>query len=228
MSNLLFIALAKTLLLAVIIFRFNPVRTGLGGKLAIAYAVGAIFGLIFFALFLVLVPAIAYYDELTFAFVTVNVTLSYGATAATVAVLPLDLNKRHPASSLTRERIYYAVTVVAALGIFAVATSDFLRAFSIGVILMSLAEIAALARKYSGPVSQMLHGQFRPLGTILAVSVGLGVFYEGLNLAFPVWDWVTFEPLPPIVATAIMMSVGYIVLIHPLYVVTRLLLEETA
>ena len=58
------------------------------------------------------------------------------------------------------------------------------------------------------------------LGVLLA---GLGVFYETLNLLFPVWDWTTLADLPVAVRTAIMMAVGYIVLIHPLFVVLRLI-----
>lgn len=196
MSNLFLIAFAKTLLLAGIIFWLPPVRTGLFNKLAIAYGVGSIFGLAFFALFYILVPAIAYHHELTFAFVTANVVLSYGATAATVMLLPFDLKPRNRELPLTLERAYFATTIVLGFGAFTFTQSEFVRAFSTGVILMSLAEIAALVRLLRGPVSRMLRGEFKPLGIILAASAGLGVLYECLNLAFPVWEWVTLAGLP--------------------------------
>ncbi len=226
MSNLFLIAFAKTLLLAGIIFWLPPVRTGLFNKLAIAYGVGSIFGLAFFALFYILVPAIAYHHELTFAFVTANVVLSYGATAATVMLLPFDLKPRNRELPLTLERAYFATTIVLGFGAFTFTQSEFVRAFSTGVILMSLAEIAALVRLLRGPVSRMLRGEFKPLGIILAASAGLGVLYECLNLAFPVWEWVTLAGLPAGADIAIMMSVGYIVLIHPLFVVTKLLVTH--
>jgi hypothetical protein len=224
MSNLLVIVLAKTVLMAVLAVRTAPGRAYVAMLLARGYAIGTLFGLAFFALFYLLVPAIGYHADVTFAFVAVNATLSYGATAVTVALLPVGLARRDPHAPLARERTYYTLVTGASLVAFAATGNGFVRAFCIGVTLMSLAEVAALLSGRAGPVSRMLHRDLLPLALVLAASAGLGAFYEAVNLVFPVWDWVTLDGLPRGARAGLMIAVGYIVLIHPAFVVTRLLI----
>jgi hypothetical protein len=224
MSNLLVIVFAKTVLLAGVVLWQRPRPGDLARALAIAYAVGSAFGLVFFVLFYMAVPAIGYHARLGAAFITVNATLSYGATAATLALLPLDLAPRRRGSGLGRELAYHlALTAICAVALAATA-NGFARAVAIGALVMTGAEVAALALGRAGPVSRMVHGELAPLGAVLAASAGLGAFYESLNLAFPVWEWVTLDMLPVAVRAAIMTAIGYIVLVHPLFVATRLLI----
>ena len=73
-----------------------------------------------------------------------------------------------------------------------------------------------------------LTGQVRGAGLKMGAALkgpmtaGLGVFYESFNLAFPVWHWTSLEALPPAARTAVMMAIGYIVLIHPMFIALRL------
>lgn len=223
MSNLLVIIGAKAVLFALIATAIRMPRHALAHAALPALGVGAAFGFAFFGLFYALVPAIAYHPEVTWAFVTVNAVVSYGATAATVVLVPVDLPPRTDNHQDWRDRAYFPSLIGACALAFVATGNAFVRAFAVGATLMAIAEIAALAAGRAGPVSRLIHGEWRPLAVLLAVNAALGIFYEALNLMFPVWSWITLAGLPGALSTAIMMAIGYIILVHPMFIALRLL-----
>jgi hypothetical protein len=163
-------------------------------------------------------------------FLALNAVLSYGVAACTAWILPCTTNSHR--SSMARV-VAGAALLVLALGVLgalasqqAIQLSPLVRAFSIGILIVSAVELAAVVFWRLGPILRMTWGEFGPFACLVVWSAVVGAIYEAANLLCPLWQWNLGPNMPFWTEEAIIVALGYFVLFHPLLVVSRTICGE--
>jgi len=159
-------------------------------------------------------------------FVLTNSLLSYGVALCTAWFFPCRVSV-----SLSRSGGRTGLMILIAVVLFV--SMDKLgdlnvmqRAVLSGIAILLLGETLAMARCVYGPLSLLLLGDWRPFLCLEVCSVIVGVLYEAANFAFPLWRWHLDPDLPYWASEAVIVTFGYFVLFHPMFIVSRLVVEK--
>lgn len=165
----------------------------------------------------------AYRLDQDLAFLVLNGLCGYGPAVATAWLFPVSLGEL-PRSRSRATAAGAGAGAVIVLGIEALLPLPALAsAFLLGgaVLLLGEAVCAALAR--SGPLVEAMSGKPGAAARLWLYSALVGALYELLNWVWPVWQWRILDSSPAS-QEALMIVLGYVVLFHPLVVVSRLAL----
>jgi hypothetical protein len=157
----------------------------------------------------------------TVAFLLLNSVFSYGTALFTAWLLPCSM----PTHDSTRLRVAAAVFLTALVGIFAwldpTISSQLVRVFVVGALTVTAVELSAAVLGRVGPLLAMTRGQFSPLACLATWSLAIGAIYEAANYVFPLWRWNLGPDIPDWTAEILVITFGYFVLIHPMFVLAR-------
>lgn len=153
----------------------------------------------------------------------INAIASYGIAVATIVLLSKQVIK---AASIKYEsyRLILIPLVLAAIGILFSPESSLMMMFAWGLLILSLGEFLAALLGLSGPLANAIfRGDWKPFGTLWGLSVSLGFLYETINALTPFWIWLPKHNLPLLFVRSLVVTLGYIVLCHPILVVWSIL-----
>jgi hypothetical protein len=164
------------------------------------------------------------HDALFFA---LNGILSYGSAIATARIFPVPTLPR----ASKRQRYLGAAVILLVLSTVAYLPSWGLHRLpsllSWGAVIIGIGECAFLAARQLGPIAALSKGEWRPICVLWICSATTGAAYEALNWAFPLWRWHGLEGVANWQVEALVVALGYVVLFHPMTVLSRLVIPES-
>jgi hypothetical protein len=157
----------------------------------------------------------------TVAFLMLNSAFSYGTALFTVWLLPCSI----PIHGSTKLRLVAAVSLTALIGIFVLLSptnsSQPVRVFVVGAFTITAAELSAATMGRIGPLLAITRGQFSPLACLVIWSAVIGAIYEAANYLLPLWRWNLGPDIPDWATEILVITFGYFVLLHPMFVLSR-------
>lgn len=156
-------------------------------------------------------------------FLLFNAIFSYGAALCMAWLLPCRLT---PCDGGRLRLVIAGVVFVAALIYLQTRVSlPLVDACLVSMSIIGSGEVIAVASGYLGPIAAIGRRNLAPLVCLASCSVAVGAVYEFANTLFPLWRWHLGELSGPVTECLIVLF-GYFVLLHPMFILSRVMLGE--
>ena len=160
----------------------------------------------------------SYKVPLTPTFVIANGAFSYGLAAATVFVLSNRIPMTYRPITWSLGFVPLVLSCILVIWVTIAAPQAIVAAFLIGIIVLFVGESIAMLRGRSGPILELILGNWKLFVMLWSMSIFLGAAYETANAIWPIWEWGPASSLPRPWWTIMLVTVGYVILVHPLWI----------
>lgn len=184
---------------------------------------GVPFGLVF-DLLIGKYHAIFSYNALlhSWTFLLLNGIASYGLAIGTVWQLPATMRSLAVTrfKGLAAFLIILAIVTAALLPVQSIPVAAVV--LIVGATILVASEALAILWGKEAPLVALANGRIKPFVVVWIASVLIGLVYERVNQAVGIWIWGEVPPIPHWAYRSVIVALGYFVLLHPMFVITRL------
>lgn len=232
-TNLIIIVLAQAIILLIMLMFLKRTRQSSTINWPVAIGIGAGFGVLMdlvlgaYGIFAYLLPGWTKVPidprKLPVQVLIFNAIASYGLASASIAAIAPSIvvaSRRNRGWSISTGLI----TVGGLLGVLLIQTASVGMMFAWGLVIIGTGELALHIAGKAGPFLAVLaKHDWHPLVRLWLCSSFLGATYEIINIMFPFWVWLPGSSINQTLLVGIIVSIGYVALLHPMAVLYILL-----